>query len=272
MARPAHALSSSRAPSVRPSAARRLHGRPELRAAADADAGAVPIRADARRPSRSPMRRGGRSSTIPRCRRCQGSRSPATSISGPRRAGRGGARARRHRQVVPLSAGRRRRATTAPAGDQRRTGGHDRRTTPRSRAGTTASSCRGSSISSAGSGASAKPAVALVLATEQGRRGVLVTLVGDVATNYFLLRELDLQLEIARQTLELNDDTVAYFQQSPARAACRTGSSWIASRPTASRTAASIPRNRTADRASPRTLLSFLLGRPPGPIAARAAG
>ena len=37
-------------------------------------------------------------------------------------------------------------------------------------------------------------AIALALASEQGRRGVLVTLVGDVATNYFLLRELDLQL------------------------------------------------------------------------------
>ena len=55
-------------------------------------------------------------------------------------------------------------------------------------------------------------ALALVLASEQARRGVLVTLVGDVATNYFLLRELDLQLEIARQTLRLNDDTVTYFQ------------------------------------------------------------
>ena len=55
-------------------------------------------------------------------------------------------------------------------------------------------------------------ALALVLASEQGRRGVLVTLVGDVATNYFLLRELDLQLEIARQTLRLNDETVTYFQ------------------------------------------------------------
>ena len=41
---------------------------------------------------------------------------------------------------------------------------------------------------------------------------MLVTLVGDVASNYFLLRELDLQLEIARRTLGLNDETVTYFQ------------------------------------------------------------
>jgi len=55
-------------------------------------------------------------------------------------------------------------------------------------------------------------ALAIVLASEQGRRGVLVTLVGDVATNYFLLRELDLQLEIARETLRLNNETVTYFR------------------------------------------------------------
>jgi multidrug efflux system outer membrane protein len=55
-------------------------------------------------------------------------------------------------------------------------------------------------------------ALALLLASEQGRRGVLVTLVGDVASNYFLLRELDLQLDIARRTLQVNDDTVTYFR------------------------------------------------------------
>src|SRR3954465_9869988 len=55
-------------------------------------------------------------------------------------------------------------------------------------------------------------ALATVLAEEHGRRGVLVTLVGDVASNYFLLQELDVQLEIARQTLRLNDETVTYFR------------------------------------------------------------
>ena len=49
------------------------------------------------------------------------------------------------------------------------------------------------------------------LSTEEGRRAVLVTLVSDVATSYFLLRELDLQLEVARRTLELNDKTVTYY-------------------------------------------------------------
>jgi multidrug efflux system outer membrane protein len=55
-------------------------------------------------------------------------------------------------------------------------------------------------------------AYAMVLATEQARRGVMVTLVGDIATNYFLLRELDYQLTISRDTLRLNDDTVTYFR------------------------------------------------------------
>jgi multidrug efflux system outer membrane protein len=49
------------------------------------------------------------------------------------------------------------------------------------------------------------------LASEEGRRAVLVTLVGDVATSYFLLRELDLQLEIAKETLVINDQTVSYY-------------------------------------------------------------
>jgi hypothetical protein len=41
---------------------------------------------------------------------------------------------------------------------------------------------------------------ALYLATEEGRRGVVVSLIGDVMSDYFLLRERDLELEIAQQT------------------------------------------------------------------------
>jgi multidrug efflux system outer membrane protein len=50
------------------------------------------------------------------------------------------------------------------------------------------------------------------LATEEGRRAVLVTLVSDVASSYFLLRDLDLQLEIAHETLTINDQTVGYYK------------------------------------------------------------
>jgi multidrug efflux system outer membrane protein len=55
-------------------------------------------------------------------------------------------------------------------------------------------------------------AYARMLASEQARRGVLVTLVGDVASTYFLLRQLDVQLDIARRTLANNDQTLALFE------------------------------------------------------------
>ena len=63
-------------------------------------------------------------------------------------------------------------------------------------------------MSSAESGAKRKPPLAIFLATEQAQRGVLITLVADVAESYFTLRELDLELEIARRTVQLNDETV----------------------------------------------------------------
>ena len=43
-------------------------------------------------------------------------------------------------------------------------------------------------------------AQAQVYASEQGQRGVVLTLVAGVATSYIVLRSLDRQLEIARQT------------------------------------------------------------------------
>ena len=107
-------------------------------------------------------------------------------------------------------------------------------------------------------------ALAVVLATEQGRRGVLVTLVGDVATNYFLLRELDMQLEIARQTLRLNDETVAYFQN---RLNGGVSNRLELDRIQANRaqTAAAIP-ELERQIGLVENALSLLLGRPPGPI------
>ena len=43
------------------------------------------------------------------------------------------------------------------------------------------------------------------LATEEARRGVIVSLIGDVAGNYFTLRERDLELQIARNTRDIAD-------------------------------------------------------------------
>ena len=46
------------------------------------------------------------------------------------------------------------------------------------------------------------------LATEEGRRGVVVSIIGDVMNDYFLLRERDLELEIARQTRDIAQDNL----------------------------------------------------------------
>jgi multidrug efflux system outer membrane protein len=107
-------------------------------------------------------------------------------------------------------------------------------------------------------------ALALLLASEQNRRGVLVTLVGDAASTYFLLRELDLQLDIARRTLALNDETVTYFRN---RLDGGVSNRLEVDRIVANRaqTAASIP-DIERQRAYAENLLSFLLGRGPGPI------
>jgi multidrug efflux system outer membrane protein len=108
-------------------------------------------------------------------------------------------------------------------------------------------------------------ALALMLASEQARRGVLVTLVGDVASNYFLLLELDLQLDIARQTLRLNDETVTYFRN---RLEGGVSNRLELDRIQALRaaTAAAIP-SIQQQIAIVENLLSLLLGRPPAPVA-----
>lgn len=105
---------------------------------------------------------------------------------------------------------------------------------------------------------------AIVLATDQARRGVLVTLVGDVASNYFLLRELDLQLFIARATLRLNDETVTYFRN---RLDGGVSNRLELDRIQANRaqTAAAIPQIEQQI-AVVENALSLLLGRPPGSI------
>jgi outer membrane protein, multidrug efflux system len=108
-------------------------------------------------------------------------------------------------------------------------------------------------------------AYAIFLATEQARRGVLVTLVGDVSTSYFLLRELDVQLQIAHNTLQLNDETVAYFRNRLEGGVSNRLEldQAIANR---SQTAAAIPQLESQI-AVVENAISMLLGRTPGPIA-----
>jgi multidrug efflux system outer membrane protein len=110
----------------------------------------------------------------------------------------------------------------------------------------------------------AEAAKAVYEASEMDRRGVYIALVGDVAQFYLLLRELDLELEITRRTLKLNDDTVRFY-----RSRYETGVSnrleveqAVANR---ARTAAVIPdlERRIAQQEN---LINFLLARNPGAI------
>ena len=107
-------------------------------------------------------------------------------------------------------------------------------------------------------------ASATYLATDMARRGVLITLIGDVAQFYFTLRELDLELEVSRRTLGLNDETVEFYRTRLTggvsnRLELNQG---IANR---SRTAAVIPELERRI-AIQENLINFLLGRNPGPI------
>jgi len=108
-------------------------------------------------------------------------------------------------------------------------------------------------------------AFARYLATEEGRRAVLVTLVSDVASSYFLLRDLDLQLEIAQRTLKLNQQTVTYYTQ---RLGGGVSNRLEVDQAESNRaiTAASIP-ELERQIAVLENAISVLAGRPPGAIA-----
>ncbi|HKE12553.1 MAG TPA: efflux transporter outer membrane subunit [Myxococcota bacterium] len=58
---------------------------------------------------------------------------------------------------------------------------------------------------------STEAARANLLASEEARRGVMLTLVSDVATAYFQLIELDRELEITRESAETYTDTLELF-------------------------------------------------------------
>jgi multidrug efflux system outer membrane protein len=107
-------------------------------------------------------------------------------------------------------------------------------------------------------------AFAEYLASEEGRRAVLITLVSDVASSYFLLRELDLQREVALRTLVLNDQTVVYYKTRLDGGVSNRLEldSAVANR---SLTAASVPEIERQV-AVLENAISVLVGRPPGAV------
>lgn len=111
---------------------------------------------------------------------------------------------------------------------------------------------------------STESARANYLATEEGRRAAIVSLVADVASAYLVLRELDLQIEIARQTVGKNEETVAYYQKRLEGGLSNRLEldSALANR---ARTAILVPEFERQI-AAVENALSLLLGRPPGAI------
>ena len=107
-------------------------------------------------------------------------------------------------------------------------------------------------------------ATAVFLATEQAQRAVLITLVADVAQSYFILRQLDLELEISQRTLKVNDDTLEFYRRRLFGGVSNRleVDQAIANR---SRTAATIP-ELERQIAIQENLINLLLGRNPGPI------
>jgi multidrug efflux system outer membrane protein len=105
---------------------------------------------------------------------------------------------------------------------------------------------------------------AQVFASEQGRRGVILSLVASVATSYIGLRALDRQLEIARATARNYDDTLQLFQlRFKGGVVSQVELSQIESQ--YQQALATIP-SIELQVASQENLISVLLGRNPGAI------
>ncbi|MGE0821184.1 MAG: efflux transporter outer membrane subunit [Candidatus Binatia bacterium] len=112
-------------------------------------------------------------------------------------------------------------------------------------------------------------AVADLLATEEFRRAVILSLVSDVAQAYFELRELDLELEIARRTTESFQRTLDLFSRR-----LQVG---VASKLETARAEAALASTSAVVPLLERLIvfkenqLNVLMGRTPGPIVRGAA-
>jgi multidrug efflux system outer membrane protein len=107
-------------------------------------------------------------------------------------------------------------------------------------------------------------AKAQYLATEEARRGVLLSLVSDVASTYFTLRGLDAQLVIANETVASFQETYNLFKRKlDEGAASALETSYAAA--ALSQVAAQVPEIQRQIEATENNL-NLLLGRNPEPI------
>lgn len=107
-------------------------------------------------------------------------------------------------------------------------------------------------------------AIARWLASEQGRRSVVVTLIGDIATAYYTLLELDLEHEISTKTLESNTIQTQFYRDRLEGGASNRLEVDQAEAQRA--TTASTQREIERRIALQENLINLLLGRGPGPV------
>jgi multidrug efflux system outer membrane protein len=107
-------------------------------------------------------------------------------------------------------------------------------------------------------------ALAQYLATEEARRGVMLSLVSDVAQAYFELLELYLELDIAKQTTDSFGQSLKFFTQRYEGGVATTLDTSRAAAALAT-TAAAIPQTELQITIK-ENQLSVLLGANPGPI------
>ena len=116
---------------------------------------------------------------------------------------------------------------------------------------------------------STEAALAELFASEEFRRGVILSLVSEVAQAYFELRELDLELEIAQRTSESFQKTLDLFSR---RLQLGVASKLETARATAAlATTSAVISNLERFIVAKENQINVLLGRPPGPIPRGAA-
>jgi multidrug efflux system outer membrane protein len=107
-------------------------------------------------------------------------------------------------------------------------------------------------------------AQASLLASEEGRRGVILSVVASVANSYIQLRALDEQLAIARRTLETYAESVRLFELQY-KYGLKPQMTVEQARISYETAAATIPQLESQV-AQTENLISILLGRNPGPV------
>ncbi len=111
---------------------------------------------------------------------------------------------------------------------------------------------------------SSESALAQYLASEEARRGVLLALVSEVATDYFQLRQLDQRLEIARRTTTAFQETYDLFGRR-LEAGMASALETASAEASLASVAGQVPQLESLIVAL-ENAIGLLLGRNPGPI------